>query len=317
MAAGTSAPGSGLPVNRHRLIEGSKKPRFGGAFFCARGMRITERVDGARGRERFPCIPVFCQPQRIDHRANRHPFAIAQGQAKGLSMGSVALRECRRSYEWLLRPCAMALVLIGHIGLLMIMLRPATPSNEALDTVAPNEHDAVQVRLLRRTSAKTSTVIPERGVATPSRPAMPTHRATRQAQTSNNITPMPPSPDQTPLVLTPAVSSPSGTYVEGGASFQQNLQAAEQPSIEKVPGGHQPRAPRFAMRDPRYQGVAGVVRLVQRLILHAENPHCVDVNTWAGMSPAEQAQHASLSEMEAIAEKYGCLEPERFPNTTH
>jgi hypothetical protein len=280
-------------------------------------MRITDRVDGARRWERFRRVPVFLQPPPIDRRANHRPFAMTQGQAKGLSMGSVAPRERRRSYEWLLRSCAMALVLIGHLGVLMIMLRPAAPSKDVLETVASNKRDAVQVRLLRRASAKTSAVIPERGVATASRPAMPTYRATRQGQTSHNVTPMPPSPDQTPLVLTPAVSSPSGTYVDGGASFQQNLRAAEQPSIEKVPGGYQPRAPRFAMRDPRYQGVAGVVRLVQRLILHAENPHCVDLNTWAGMSPAEQAQHASLSEIEAIAEKYGCLEPERFPNTTH
>lgn len=222
----------------------------------------------------------------------------------------------RRSYGWLLRACVIALVVICHIGLLMIMLRPATPLDEASTAVAQDERDAVQVRLIQRVSSKPPISTPERRVATVSRPALPVYRATGPAQIANPVSSPQPSTEPAPLVLTPSASS-SSTYVAGGSSFQQNLQAADHPYAAKVPGSYQPRAPRFAMADPRYQGAAGFVRFVQRFILHAVDPHCVDVNTWAGMSPAEQAQHASLSEMAEEARKYGCLEPERFPNITH
>lgn len=231
-------------------------------------------------------------------------------------MGSVVPRQRRRSYAWLLRACVIAWVLIGHIGLLIFLLRPAMPLDDELATVVRNERDAVQVRLIRRVSIKPTTSTPERRVATLNHPALPAYRATHFAQTFHQVSPPQPPSEPVPLVLTLPASSAS-TYVAGGAGFQQNLQAADHPSTMRVPGSYQPRAPRFAMKDPRYRGVAGFVRFVQRFALHAVDPHCVNINTWAGMSPAEQARHASLGEMQEMAEKYGCLEPERFPNTTH
>jgi hypothetical protein len=233
-------------------------------------------------------------------------------------MESLGPRKRRQSYEWLSHACAIALVLMGHIGLLMVMLRPATPRYEKTAAVTPSKRDTVQVRFLHRTQVKPSTSIAEHRSITASHAALPVHRAKRFVEKSNNIVTAPLSPSETPLVLTPAVSaSNTGTYVAGGNSFLQNLEASDHPFEDRVPGGYQPRAPRFKMTDPRYQGAAWVARFVQHYILHAVDSHCVDVNTWLGMSPEEQAKHASLSEIKQIAEEYGCLEPERFPDTTH
>jgi hypothetical protein len=231
-------------------------------------------------------------------------------------MGSVAARQHRRSYEWLLHACVIALVLIGHIAMLMIMLRPARPLEEEPTAVAPNERDAVQVRFIRRVLPKPPVPMQEPRAATVSHSASPTYHATRSVQTSHQASPSQSSTEPAPLVLTLPASN-SSTYVAGGSPFQQNLQAADHPYAAKMPGGDQLRAPQFAMKDPRDQGVAGFVRFVRHYFPQMVDSHCVDVNTWAGMSPAEQAKHASLSEMKAIAEEYGCLEPERFPNTTH
>jgi hypothetical protein len=231
-------------------------------------------------------------------------------------MGSVVEHQRRRSYEWLLRAFAMALVLIAHLSLLMIMLRPAARMDEESTNALPDDHDAVRVRLIRRVSSAASIPSPEHRIVAISHAALPARRATRPMQISNQPSPLQPPDESAPLVLTPPASS-SSTYVAGGSSFQQRLGAADHPYETKVPGDYQPRAPRFAMKDPRNQGAAGVVRFIRHYFPQMVDSHCVDVNTWAGMSPAEQAKHATLSEMKAIAEEHGCTEPERFPNTTH
>ncbi|HEX7338418.1 MAG TPA: hypothetical protein VF271_00620 [Rhodanobacteraceae bacterium] len=78
----------------------------------------------------------------------------------------------------------------------------------------------------------------------------------------------------------------------------------------RVPG-HDPvyGMPVFTMADPRYSGIAGGIRILQGL-LGAADPHCVDVDTWRAMTPAQLHQHHQTRyTVEAIAHQHGCRPP--------
>jgi hypothetical protein len=232
-------------------------------------------------------------------------------------MGSVSLHQRRRSYDWLWRPCTVALVLIGHITLLLVMLRPAPPLDEEAASAGTKGRDAIQVRLIRRKISHASIPTPVQQTWVVNRLAPVIQRTMRVTEKSNNIVAAPPPVPPTPLVLQPAAASTAGGYVAGGRSFQQGLDAADHPFEQHVPGADQPRAPHFAMKDPRDEGAGAFVKLLRHYFPQMVNSHCVDVNTWQGMSLAEQAKHASPSEIKQIATEYGCLEPERFAHMTH
>lgn len=227
------------------------------------------------------------------------------------SMGNRARRQ-RQSYEGLLRAGVLALITLGHLALLMFMLRPASPRDARLNTDAPNDRDVVRIRFIAR-----NTVTPSTAVVTPIRQVVaivptPAPRDRRHVETArtpvaasrSSITPSPPV-NQAPIVAT--TPSDAGSYVAGGANFQRNLQGAEQPFAAKVPGGYVPRAPTLQMVDPRDQGAAGIARVVQSW-LGAVDPHCVDADAYAGMTTTEQiAHHVTPDDIAHLREQYECV----------
>ncbi len=78
------------------------------------------------------------------------------------------------------------------------------------------------------------------------------------------------------------------------------------PRPVRLPGSSTPIVDGFRMVDPRMQGVGGAVRMVQALF-GVVDPHCMDVEVWRGMTPAEQlARHISSTDVERTAERYHC-----------
>jgi hypothetical protein len=84
----------------------------------------------------------------------------------------------------------------------------------------------------------------------------------------------------------------------------------------RLPGGeHVHGAPSLRMIDPRNQGVAGLVREIQGLF-GVIDAHCVDVDTWRGMTPRERlARHISDAKLERTARRHGCVPPVRHEPT--
>ncbi len=91
--------------------------------------------------------------------------------------------------------------------------------------------------------------------------------------------------------------APGGNLLRGGMSM---------PRPVRLPGSSTPIVEGFRMVDPRMQGVGGAVRMVQALF-GVVDPHCMDVEVWRGMAPAEQlARHISSTDVERTAERYHC-----------
>ncbi|QWT21631.1 hypothetical protein KPL74_06400 [Bacillus sp. NP157] len=113
----------------------------------------------------------------------------------------------------------------------------------------------------------------------------------------------------TPL---PPSSSPSGsiapTFGDGG--FSDRLSGARHAQdIHGIPGSDLRRAPGIQMVDPRSQGIGAVMRNAQRLF-GVTSRHCIDVETWARMSPEELiARHLTSADVEAANQKYQCNRP--------
>lgn len=79
-------------------------------------------------------------------------------------------------------------------------------------------------------------------------------------------------------------------------------------------GGHVAGAPRFHLVDPRTQGIAGVIRALQKRF-GVPDPHCIDVDSWRGMTREERfAHHVTEAEIERTAEQHGCMPMQRHPD---
>lgn len=69
------------------------------------------------------------------------------------------------------------------------------------------------------------------------------------------------------------------------------------------------------MADPRQQGLAGAIRFVASRFFGAQDPHCIDVMRWRGMTTEERiAQHVGARDIAAVAARYGCGPPDRGPS---
>ncbi len=223
-------------------------------------------------------------------------------------------RECRLS---LVRPSAMAFVFVAHAILLGSLFLPVAPM---VRTPKLDAHDAaLQVRFyfpikVRHTPQATAIrgdeitqpVAEKQG---PTRASIPEEdSATRPAHASPRIGQVDP-----PASPAAAVSLPSGTdYIPGGGALGQGGEKPLGRQSLRVPGDSTaPHAPRFRMVDPRTQGIGGVVRFIGGLT-GAVDSHCLDLEAWQGMTPAERiANRVSSDDMQKIADRYDCRAPHR------
>jgi hypothetical protein len=219
----------------------------------------------------------------------------------------------RRFNERLERPLLLALVMLGHIGLLIVMLRPATPFRTSDNKRWIDDDTWMQLRIIRAPERHAATAIPA--------PTPVIHTHTRSAPRIAHAAPeVQAPPEQTSHADTPVLylaPAATGSYIAGGAGFQQRLQASDQTQIPTVPGDADVHgAPRFKMMEERSIG-ARLVHIIGYLG-GAVNSHCVDANTWQSMTPQQLiAAHVSQSDIQRAIAQNNCVEPERFKNATH
>ncbi|GLQ96130.1 hypothetical protein [Dyella mobilis] len=225
----------------------------------------------------------------------------------------------RKSREWLERPVLLALVTLGHLGLLWVMLQPATPFQTDRSRRRIDDDGSMQLRFIHLhvappVAAKPVTLAAPAPIAhVPIRRSAPHVAPAALPETA--AAPTPTMPSQLLDTSTPAPAAPG--YVAGSNGFQQRLRASENASVPNVPGGDfVPGAPRIPMIEERSAGAMAVHFI--GYLFGAPHPHCVDVDTWRGMTPQQLIDaHVSQSDIDRIAAENGCVEPERFKNVLH
>lgn len=112
-----------------------------------------------------------------------------------------------------------------------------------------------------------------------------------------------------PIDLTLPSLPQGGSYAPGGRRLSDASEMRR--SRVRIPGAKTIHgAPSFQMIDPKMQGVAvGLVRAIGG-ITGAEDPRCVDLDVWQGMTPEERIKnHISEEDMENIQANHNCGTP--------
>lgn len=234
-------------------------------------------------------------------------FAMGRPLVRGERNRSGNLRESGR------RVAVMVVVISCHLGLLMLLLRPAISCRNATPA-ARNYWSALNLRFIRQPRPASlrmalpafQTVVSTLHVrATPSRrPSGPlrvpraAHVAAPPSETHSSNAPTTPSQYQ----------GNEASTSDGG--FQERLRIAQHSdAVRGVPGSDTPYAPGVRLIDPMNQGMGAVMRKVQRLFGVA-NRHCIDVDAWRQLTPQElSARHISTRDVDGIDEEYDCNRP--------
>lgn len=247
------------------------------------------------------------------HIQERH-FCSAKG--KPLMGGDVDSRSPGASTR---RIFAMVVAIGCHLGLLLVLLRPAA---RRTDTTPMVDSDAtvLHVRLI-------SPPRPSSGPPAPPAPR-PVARSANRRQAPVKEAPAPyfrktgtrPSTvDSTHAsrlsVTTPEPPAARKHYTTkqvpaGNRDFRERLfDARHAHDIHGVPGSDARVAPGIQLVDPTDQGIGAVMRRAQRLF-GVTSRHCVDVEVWRHLTPRElDARHLSTNDVERQAAKYGCDRP--------
>lgn len=206
------------------------------------------------------------------------------------------------------RTTAIAMVLALHAALLVLVSRPAQPATP--DTMArpASRRGALQVRLIEVVSPS-----PPARVKAPAPDAHDLHEpdthhvAKKPLPTTHPVADASASPSARRLDLELPDSKDTSKDWSVGRTWDTPEHAKPRlPWAGKVYG-----APAFHMTDPRMQGLAGIARTVQHL-MGIPDSHCVDVDTWRGMSRRELHQHGlTRSRVDEIARRHGCMPPQR------
>lgn len=196
----------------------------------------------------------------------------------------------------------MSLAIGCHLGLLMLMLRPATHRYDAV-SVGKNDMQSLELRFIP--------VRTQRPVASP--PVVQRQMPVKHSKppvvhavvpTASTAPVSPPVPADARL---PSASAPT-SFADGG--FQQQLRNAQQShAAPGIPGSDMRRAPGLQLTDPMHQGIGSVLRSAQRLF-GVTNSHCVDVDVLSSLSPEALAErHLSPRDVARMNEKYDCNRP--------
>lgn len=220
----------------------------------------------------------------------------------------------------------MAATIGCHLGLFVVLLRPAAPSTDAV-YVSESSPEAISARFIAvaRPRPMTPPPRPEPSAPivssrTPSGRAPPSTRHLPDASSQSSET-APASPAHL-LILTlpkPAVRiAPIGTadpdadgqtFAGDGAFGERLLKARHGHDVQGVPGSDRRLAPGIQLIDPRDQGIGAVVRKAQRLF-GIPDRHCIDVDAWQQLTTEELvARHISPADVKRDAEKYHCRQP--------
>ena len=205
------------------------------------------------------------------------------------------------------RITALVVVITWHLGLLTLLLRPATFYRETTQLVR-SDSSVLKLRFIQ----------PPRSPPLHSAPqliAPPVHRRMK----SSAMLSKKPLVQQTAEVAAPPYETSStsvgsrdagqeGSDNDGG--FKERLRNAQHAhSIHGIPGPNAAFAPGIQLVDPMSQGIGALMRHAQRAF-GIKSRRCIDVDAWRRLSPQElSARHVSPSEVDSVDEKYACNKP--------
>jgi hypothetical protein len=210
------------------------------------------------------------------------------------------------------RVAVMVVVISCHLGLLVLLLRPAISDRGTAQSVR-SDSLALNLRLIRPPqSASLHLGVPvSRLVASTLRIHGTLSRrpsATLPVQRAAYVA-VPPSEthSSTPTSPNQYTDNKASTGDEG---FQARLRNAQHShAVRGVPGSDTPYVPGIHLVDPMSQGIGAVMRKVQRLF-GVTNRHCIDVDAWRHLTPqALSARHISPNAVDKIDEKFDCNRP--------
>ncbi|WP_107913701.1 hypothetical protein [Luteibacter sp. OK325] len=224
------------------------------------------------------------------------------------------------------RRVAAIVVTVGcHVGLLMVLLRPAS---NMVDTtaIADDKTPSLELRFIStplKKSPMPTSQTPQlagsrdapanesarsrarrtRAVITRSEANSPNAPITAEAPTQ----PVVPTASTSPGTSDPPMTAPTST---GDGGFRERLgNAQHSQGVRGVPGSDAPVVTGIQLTDPMNQGVGAVMRSTQRLFGITDR-HCIDVEVWQSLTPEElSARHLSPGDVRTEQEKYNCNRP--------
>ncbi len=211
------------------------------------------------------------------------------------------------------RVAVMVVVISCHLGLLMLLLRPAINTRDTTPSARSNS-PVLNLRFIqqpRPASLHLALPASQLVVSTPNIHGMPSRRSPEPPQVQRAALVVAP-PSETHSTSTPTTPN---QYVSNEAStsdggFQERLNnALHSYAVRGVPGSDTPYVPGIHLVDPMNQGIGAAMRKVQRLFGVASR-HCIDVDAWRQLTPKElSARHISPGDVDRIDEKYDCNRP--------
>jgi hypothetical protein len=211
---------------------------------------------------------------------------------------------------------AMAVTIGCHLGLLMVLLQPATHHAD-IPAVVENDAATLKVQFIslpRSTPAPQAAPAPRSVLTVPGKASVkevaspPSQRVAHAATQSSAAN----TAEVAPQSVTPATTDQyaNNQVATGDGGFQERLLNAQHAQdIRGVPGSDRPVVPDVELIDPRDQGVGAVMRGTQRLF-GITNRHCIDVGVWENLTLDElKARRLSPADVKRAAEKYNCNRP--------
>jgi hypothetical protein len=205
----------------------------------------------------------------------------------------------------------MAVAISFHLGLLMVVLAPASHWTD--DRPATNrEMTSLELRIISPVGPA-PVALAHRTVTTKALTPLPVRRAPRAAVHTGTAPEeeLPATIATTPESVPATISQEATVRASGGdGGFQQRLLDAQHGrAIPGIPGSDNRIAPGVQLTDPMNQGVGALIRNTQRLF-GVTNHHCIDVEVLQSLTPAElAARHLSPADVQKEGEKYACNKP--------
>lgn len=216
---------------------------------------------------------------------------------------------------------AMVVAIGCHLGLLVLLLRPAARRTD-MTPVVDSDATVLHVRLIPSPRPASTPPAPPapRPVALPAIPrqAPAIEAMSPPAPHFGKIDARPSAVDSTRALrpsVTPKTPAARDHHTTNQApaenrDFRERLRDARHArDVHGVPGSDARVAPDIQLVDPTDQGIGAVMRRAQRLF-GVTSRHCVDVEVWRHLTPRElDAQHLSATDVKRQAAKYGCDRP--------
>lgn len=211
------------------------------------------------------------------------------------------------------RVAALIVVICCHLGLLVLLLRPAQDDRDG--TLLVNDDPLVlKLRFIPRPQ-------PTATHLTPPEP-QPVALTQRIHKTASISVPEPPSAERTKQLTGPpsephSINAPTPLNLRlnhqastsDGGFQEQLLNAQHSHDVHGVPGFDRQIVPGIRLINPMNQGLGAVMRNAQRLF-GITNSRCIDSDVSRHLTQEElNARHLSLHDLDQIDDKYDCNRP--------